>query len=185
MQGKQEQADALHQQILLVHEQALDHLQTLAGRLSLLSLRDDSEDELTRILRQRAFLYEQILGPDHPKTVVTRESYARLVEQIAFINTQVADHLTQPTPNEKQAAPASGEPATPVDGLTSRERDVLRLLIQGLTSAQMAEKLMVAVVTVNSHIRSIYGKLGVNSRSAATCYALEHPLILGSREVSE
>jgi len=62
-------------------------------------------------------------------------------------------------------------------GLTPREMDVLRLLTQGLTSAQIAEQLVIGVVTVNFHVRSIYSKLGVSSRSAATRYALEHHLV--------
>ncbi len=58
--------------------------------------------------------------------------------------------------------------------LTPRELDVLRLLAQGLKSAQIAERLTISVVTVNFHVRSIYSKLGVSSRSAATRYAIEH-----------
>jgi len=61
--------------------------------------------------------------------------------------------------------------------LTPREMDVLRLLVQGLTSAQIAERLTIGLVTVNSHVRSIYSKLGVTSRAAATGYALEHKLL--------
>ena len=61
--------------------------------------------------------------------------------------------------------------------LTAREMDVLRLLAQGLTSAQIAKQLVIGVVTVNFHVRSIYSKLGVTSRAAATRYALEHHLV--------
>jgi len=63
------------------------------------------------------------------------------------------------------------------NGLTTRELEVLRLLAQGLTSAQIAERLIIGLVTVNSHVRSIYNKLGVTSRSAATRYAIEHKLV--------
>ncbi|HEX6483764.1 MAG TPA: tetratricopeptide repeat protein [Ktedonobacteraceae bacterium] len=62
-------------------------------------------------------------------------------------------------------------------GLTLRELEVLRLLTQGLTSAQIAEHLTLSVLTVNTHVRSIYSKLGVTSRSAATRYAMEHHLL--------
>jgi DNA-binding NarL/FixJ family response regulator len=62
-------------------------------------------------------------------------------------------------------------------GLTEREVDVLRLLSQGLTSAQIGESLVISVVTVNTHLRNIYSKLGVNSRSAATRWAFEHGLV--------
>ena len=74
-------------------------------------------------------------------------------------------------PSEAMLPPASDI------GLTPREMDVLRLLTQGLTSAQIAEQLVIGVVTVNFHVRSIYSKLGVSSRSAATRYAIEHRLV--------
>jgi DNA-binding NarL/FixJ family response regulator len=80
------------------------------------------------------------------------------------------------TPTETPARTLSSPPTSP-DGLTPRERDVLRLLAQGLTSAQIAEQLVIGQVTVNSHVRSIYSKLGVTSRAAATRYALEHHLL--------
>jgi ATP/maltotriose-dependent transcriptional regulator MalT len=61
-------------------------------------------------------------------------------------------------------------------GLTPREIDVLRLVAQGLTDTMVADRLVVSPRTVNSHLHSIYGKLGVSSRSAATRYAIEHQL---------
>jgi predicted ATPase/DNA-binding CsgD family transcriptional regulator len=71
---------------------------------------------------------------------------------------------------------ATPSPATHA-GLTQREMDVLRLLAQGLTSAQIAERLCIEVSTVSFHLRSIYGKLGVSSRTAAARYAMEHGLV--------
>jgi DNA-binding NarL/FixJ family response regulator len=56
-------------------------------------------------------------------------------------------------------------------GLVLGEMDVLQLPVQGLTSAQIAEQLVIGVVTVNFHVPSIYSKLGVNTRAAATRYA--------------
>ena len=66
-------------------------------------------------------------------------------------------------------------PAYPA-GLTAREVEVLRLLAEGLPDAQIAERLFLSPYTVKAHLRSIYGKLGVASRSAATRLALEHRL---------
>ncbi len=71
--------------------------------------------------------------------------------------------------------PAS-TPAYPA-GLTAREVEVLRLVAMGLTSAQIAERLIISLLTVNTHVRSIYSKLGVSSRSAATRYAIMHNLV--------
>jgi ATP/maltotriose-dependent transcriptional regulator MalT len=78
-----------------------------------------------------------------------------------------------------QAALPSTPPKGPnhLAGLTAREVEVLRPLAQGLTSVQIAEQLVIGLVTVNSHVRSIYSKLGVSSRSAATRYSMEHHLL--------
>jgi predicted ATPase/class 3 adenylate cyclase/DNA-binding CsgD family transcriptional regulator len=63
------------------------------------------------------------------------------------------------------------------DGLTAREVEVLSLLATGLTDAQIAEHLVLSLHTVHAHLRTIYSKLGVTSRSAATRYAFEHQLV--------
>jgi predicted ATPase/DNA-binding CsgD family transcriptional regulator len=62
------------------------------------------------------------------------------------------------------------------DGLTPREIDVLALVATGRTDAEVAEQLVVSLRTVHAHLRSIYRKLDVHTRSAATRYALEHGL---------
>ncbi len=78
--------------------------------------------------------------------------------------------LSTPTPPARPAA-------TSPDGLTAREVEVLRLLAQGLTDAQIAEQLVLSLHTIHAHLRTIYSKLGVTSRSAATRYAFEHQLM--------
>jgi DNA-binding NarL/FixJ family response regulator len=60
--------------------------------------------------------------------------------------------------------------------LTAREVEVLRLVAQGLTDTQVAEQLVLSRRTVNSYLTSIYSKIQVSSRSAATRYAIEHRL---------
>jgi DNA-binding NarL/FixJ family response regulator len=54
---------------------------------------------------------------------------------------------------------------------------VLRLVVGGLTNRKVAEQLRLSPRTVDAHLRSIYGKLGVTTRSAATRYALERNLL--------
>lgn len=65
---------------------------------------------------------------------------------------------------------------TNLDGLSSREEEVLRELSRGLTNAQIAERLVISPRTVNAHLRSIYSKLAVTSRHAAIRYAIDHGL---------
>jgi len=76
------------------------------------------------------------------------------------------------SPQTTTIVPAQTYPA----GLTAREVEVLRLVASGLTDIQVAEKLVLSPRTVHAHISSIYNKLGVSSRSAATRYAMEHHL---------
>ncbi len=52
-------------------------------------------------------------------------------------------------------------------GLTAREIEVLRLVADGLSNAEIAERLVLSERTVHAHLRSIFDKLGVNSRTAA------------------
>ena len=51
--------------------------------------------------------------------------------------------------------------------MTAREIDVLHLVADGLTNAEIADRLVLSPRTVHAHLRSIYDKLGVNSRTAA------------------
>ena len=68
--------------------------------------------------------------------------------------------------------PAKSLPA----GLTVREVEVLRLLSAGLMNAEIAAHLVVSPTTINAHLRNIYNKLDVNSRSAAARFAFENGL---------
>jgi RNA polymerase sigma factor (sigma-70 family) len=52
--------------------------------------------------------------------------------------------------------------------LTDREREVLNLLAEGLTNKEIAEKLFVTTNTVKRHLKAIFEKLEVHTRSAAT-----------------
>jgi predicted ATPase/DNA-binding CsgD family transcriptional regulator len=78
---------------------------------------------------------------------------------------------------EERAEQAATTTEGDLSSLTPREVEVLRLLARGLTNVQMAEELMVSRHTVDVHIRSIYGKINVHSRSAATRKAVAEGLI--------
>jgi DNA-binding NarL/FixJ family response regulator len=74
-------------------------------------------------------------------------------------------------------ARGTSQQQSPLHELTVREEDVLRLVARGLSDAQVASALVISPRTVNAHLRSIYRKLQISSRNAATYFALEHDLI--------
>jgi predicted ATPase/DNA-binding CsgD family transcriptional regulator len=86
--------------------------------------------------------------------------------------------LATPTPTlaEQSSPPPVRVRVTYPDGLTAREVEVLRLVAQGLKDTEVAERLIISPRTVHAHLVSIYSKLGITSRNAATRYAIEHKL---------
>lgn len=62
-------------------------------------------------------------------------------------------------------------------GLTEREREILGMIVMGLTNKQLASQLGLSVHTVDAHLRHIYGKLEVHNRSGAVAKALKEKLV--------
>jgi NarL family two-component system response regulator LiaR len=62
-------------------------------------------------------------------------------------------------------------------GLTDREQEVLSLLVEGLSNAEIAERLVISIATVKFHVRGILSKLGVSSRTEAVTVAWQENLI--------
>ena len=65
----------------------------------------------------------------------------------------------------------------PKIGLTSREREVLALMVQGLSNPDIAGRLVLSRSTVKFHVSSILLKLGVSGRTEAVAFALQHHLV--------
>jgi PAS domain S-box-containing protein len=72
-------------------------------------------------------------------------------------------------------APGAGAPE-PGAELSRREREVLRLMTQGLNTAAIAERLHLSRATVRNHAQGIFSKLGVHSRLEAVAFATKHRL---------
>lgn len=90
--------------------------------------------------------------------------------------------LAQPWPIQQalhspQPPPPMDTPTFPLVSLTRREREVLRLLTQGLTDVQIGESLVISPHTVHTHLSTIYSKLGVSSRTAAAHVAVQQQLV--------
>ena len=73
--------------------------------------------------------------------------------------------------------PAVPESAPGLD-LTRRERDVLALLVKGLTNPEIAERLSISRATVKVHVSNILSKLGVSNRAEAIALAIQRKLVV-------
>jgi NarL family two-component system response regulator LiaR len=91
-----------------------------------------------------------------------------------------AAHAGKPTlaPEATQALiHAATKPPEPRYDLTPREKEVLGLLIKGMSNPEIAEKLVVSQSTVKFHVSSILSKLGVSSRTEAVALAVQKNLV--------
>ncbi len=69
------------------------------------------------------------------------------------------------------------QPLVKADELTEREREVLGLMVEGLSNQEIADRLFLSLGTVKFHIGNIYSKLGVESRVAAVTMAMQRRLV--------
>jgi DNA-binding NarL/FixJ family response regulator len=101
-----------------------------------------------------------------------------LEEAIAeAVQVKAREHIPPTSLPAPVEPPSTSPPQRNPFGLTAREIEVLRLVTQGLTTTQIAEQLTISPRTADAHLRSIYSKLEVTSRAAATRSAIEHKLI--------
>jgi predicted ATPase/DNA-binding CsgD family transcriptional regulator len=90
-----------------------------------------------------------------------------VAEALAFLESGA---LAEPEPHPTQPTLA------PAFDLTPREREVLALVAQGKSNQEIADALFISPHTTKVHVRSILGKLNLDSRTAAAAFALQHGL---------
>jgi two-component system, NarL family, response regulator LiaR len=131
--------------------------------IQIIALTSFQEDELVQnVLRAGAIGYLM-------KNVSARELSAA-------IKTAREGKMTL-SPEAVQALVHASQQAEETETLTKRERDVLKLMVEGLNNAEIAERLVVSLSTVKYHISNLLMKLGVDNRVAAVTMAIQKRLV--------
>ncbi|MEU6129966.1 response regulator transcription factor [Saccharopolyspora sp. NPDC047091] len=132
--------------------------------------------------------------PDAPRVLVLT-TYDTDADILAAVEAGATGYLLKDAPPEELAAAvrtaAAGQSAlaptiahrlmdrmrTPGTALSRRETEVLELVADGLSNQAISKRLFLSQATVKSHLVHIYGKLGVDSRTAAVAVAVDRGLI--------
>ncbi len=97
-----------------------------------------------------------------------RLAFERVLAGERWISSSLLDKLLQP-----QQFP------TDTTNLSTRQRDILRLLVKGMDNRAIATRLDLSVKTIENHLTRLYRQLKVQSRQEATRYVHEHPEVIG------
>ncbi|HEX8995417.1 MAG TPA: LuxR C-terminal-related transcriptional regulator [Ktedonobacterales bacterium] len=133
--------------------------------------------EPSRMLRERL---TGLLGPEDYAQAFAEGGRLTTAELLATVE-RITQPATSPRAPQAPHAPRKTPAVPPLQALphaslTRRELEVLRLVAQGMTNAQVGRELVITPRTVNAHLTAIYGKLGVVSRSGAIRYAITNQL---------
>jgi non-specific serine/threonine protein kinase len=114
--------------------------------------------------------YDRVLAA--ARTALGEERFAQLRAEGSALDTAgvaaCVASISLPGPRRRGASP--GE-------LSSREREVLRLVVEGRSNGEIAEALFISRHTARSHVESILAKLGTPTRTAAASHAVRHGLV--------
>lgn len=101
-------------------------------------------------------LFDLLVGVERGEVALTRAMTGRLL---------------------KDAGKHSNQNSQPVEELTEREIEVLRLVVRGFSNSQIAEELVITLNTVKFHLKNILGKLELENRTQAAAYAVSNGII--------
>ena len=132
------------------------------------------DDEVLAALQAGAIGF---LTKDAGRTEIARALHTAAAGQ-AVLDPQVYARLVDRAASSAATSSTSSTPPGPdlPDGLTTREAQVLSLIADGLTNAQIASRLYVSEATIKTHINHIFAKAGVRDRAQAVAYAHSHHL---------
>jgi DNA-binding NarL/FixJ family response regulator len=107
------------------------------------------------------------------------ESLFEAVRVVAAGDALLAPSVTRRLIGEfTRLRPLATAAAAPLKALTQRETEILRLIAEGLSNAEMADRLVVGAETIKTHVSRILSKLGVRDRVQAVIVAYESGLVV-------
>jgi PAS domain S-box-containing protein len=122
----------------------------------------------TLVLRSRA---GKFLGLAHLfRDVTKRHESMRVLREFAAVVGELGQDGEPASLRVVASAPADAD-------ITRREREILRLLVQGSTTSAIAERLCISERTVRNHVTNILIKLGLHSRVEAVAYSIRNGLV--------
>ena len=99
------------------------------------------------------------------------------IEDIEKAVEQLSPGVTRRLIAEFAARTRRPPPASSLEELTAREREIVALVGEGLSNGEIAQTLVISEVTVKSHIGRIFTKLDLRDRAAAIVYAFDRGLV--------
>jgi non-specific serine/threonine protein kinase len=194
LQGEMERAEALQRESLVLRQATEDVVGT--GRcldsLGWVASAQRQPARATRLFGAAELLCERVGVAPHPPWRAEHERHVATARaslgdeafaaawaegRALSLDEAIAYALTTEAPvTATTSAVAQPAPRTVPGGLSPRERDVARLIAQGQTNRQIAETLVIAEWTVDTHVRHILTKLTFRSRAQVAAWATEHGL---------
>jgi DNA-binding NarL/FixJ family response regulator len=172
---KQEQVDIILLDLDLGEESGLDLLPQLRAAqksVRVIALTGTSDPSI-----QRAVVMAGAVGLLHKRQ--TKELLLRAIEKVhageVWLDGPMIATLISELSGGRDSA--SGDPeAAKIRSLTEREHQVVKLIFEGCSNRQIAERLSISETTVRHHLSSVFGKLEVSSRLELVVYAHRHRL---------
>ncbi|KAF2411735.1 DNA-binding response regulator [Microbacterium sp. B35-04] len=150
----------------------------LAAGASGFLLKNAGPEELIAAVRVAA-AGDALLAPEVTRRVIARFAQSEIAAPAAAAlrQAQRPGSAQGPASAARDLAPSIAEPVeAPVVELTEREGEVLRLVAQAMSNAEIAQRLYIGEATVKTHVSNVLQKLGARDRVAAVVYAHRHGL---------
>jgi DNA-binding NarL/FixJ family response regulator len=134
------------------------------SKIIMLTIQDDDENIFSAVCNGAS---GYLLKDSSSEKIV--DSFNEVLSGGAVMNSSIAARVLKMF---KEYIPQKGD-----YNLSEREKDILKLLVEGLSKKQIADKLFLSYHTIDTHIRNIYAKLQVHSNSSAVAKALKENLL--------